>query len=180
LVETKGPDPETPLRDVRLTVGALAGSHGVRGEIKLRLLTDRPDQLAKITTVYLGDNPAPVRLLGYRSHGDQGLIRIEGVTTPERAKELSGTLVKIAGTDARPLEEGEYFLFQLMGLRAIDENGNQLGVVTDLMETGAHDVLVIARPGGGEDLLVPNHENFVIEVAPDRGEIILRPPVYSD
>ncbi len=180
LIETKGPKPETPLKDVRLSVGRLAGSHGVSGELKLRLLTDSPEHLLTIKQVYLGDDPIPLKLLGYRQHGEHALIRLEGVTTPERAKAMGGLTVKISGADARPLAEGEYFLFQLIGLRAVDEEGHELGTVTDLMETGAHDVLVIGRADGGEDLLVPNHPEFVLEVAPERGVIVLRPPVYPE
>lgn len=180
LIETKGPQPDTSLDNVRLSVGRLAGSHGVTGEIKLRLLTDTPEHLQTITQVYLGDDPTPLKLLAYRPHGEHALIRLEGVTTPERAKAMGGLTLKIAGSDARPLAEGEYFLFQLIGLRALDEAGHELGTVSDLMETGAHDVLVIERPEGGEDLLVPNHPQFVMEVAPERGIIVMRPPVYSD
>lgn len=180
LIETKGPKPETPLKDVRLSVGRLAGSHGVTGELKLRLLTDSPEHLHTIKQVYLGDDPTPLKLLGYRPHGEHALIRLEGVTTPERAKAMGGLTVKISGADARPLAAGEYFLFQLIGLRALDEEGRELGTVTDLMETGAHDVLVIERVDGGDDLLVPNHPEFVLEVTPERGVIVLRPPVYPE
>ncbi len=180
LIETKGPLPETPLEAVRLSVGRLAGSHGVTGELKMRLLTDNPEHLKTIKKVYIGDDPIPIPLVGYRPHGEHALIRLEGVTTPERAKAMGGLTVKISGVDARPLEEGEYFLFQLIGLRAVDESGNDLGTVTDMMETGAHDVLVIERTEGGDELLVPNHPQFVLEVAPERGVIVLRPPVYAD
>lgn len=180
LSETAGPAPTTPITEVRLTVGTLAGSHGVRGELRLRLLTDSPDHLHTVKQVFVGDNPNPVRLLGYRPHGDGGLIRLEGVTTPERAKELSGQPVRILGTDARPLEEGEYFLFQLIGLAASDEQGTPLGTVTDLIETGAHDVLVIEPAAGGADLLVPNHPEFVLDISPEKGTITIKPPVYAN
>jgi len=179
LIETKGPAPATPLGDVRLAVGRLAGSHGVHGELKMRVLTDNPDHLRKITKVYLGDDPVPIKLLGYRPHGDLALIRLEGVTTPERAKQMGGLTVRIAGEDARPLEEGEYFLYQLVGLQALDAEGNLLGTVSDLMETGAHDVLVITRENL-PDLLVPNHPEFVLDVRPESGIIVLRPPVYPE
>jgi 16S rRNA processing protein RimM len=111
-------------------------------------------------------------------HGDQMLIHLDGVDTPEEGKRLGGLKVRIRATDARPLEPGEYFLFQLIGLEAVTEEGAVLGTVTDLMETGAHDVLVITAPESPE-LLVPNHPNYVLDVAPERNTIVIRPPVYT-
>ena len=179
LIETAGPAPTTPVADVLLTEGVLAGSHGVRGELKMRVLTDRPDHLATLKRVYVGEPPVPMRLLGVREHGDLLLIRLEGITTPEQAKELSGKPVKIAGSDARPLEAGEYFLFQLIGLTVHDEEGAEIGTVSDLIETGAHDVLVITPAGGGPDILVPNHPQYVVEMNPEQGTLVARLPQYD-
>jgi len=179
LIETNGPEPGTPLTDVLLTEGVLAGSHGVRGELKLRVLTDQPDHLATVKHVFVGEPPKPMRLLGVREHGDLLLIRLEGITTPEQAKELSGKTVKIRATDARPLEDGEYFLFQLIGLAVEDEAGTPVGTVSDLIETGAHDVLVIAPANGGQDILVPNHPEYVLEMVPEAGRLVVRLPVYE-
>lgn len=180
LAETRGPDPATPLADVRLTVGRLGGPHGVHGEIKLRLLTDEPENLEDVSTVYLGERDTPIALESIRFVNDGALVRLEGTDSPETAAKLSGLAVKIAATDTRPLEEGEYFLFQVIGLKAENEQGEPLGTVIDIIETGAHDVLVIgARPGTSEQLLVPSHPEFVVEMLPEEHRIVLRPPVYE-
>lgn len=179
LIETSGPEPSAALTDVLLAEGVLAGSHGVRGELKLRVLTDQPDHFATVKQVYIGEPPVPTRLLGVREHGDLLLIRLEGITTPEQAKAMSGKVVKIAGSDARPLEEGEYFLFQLIGLAVTDEHGATIGTVSDLIETGAHDVLVITPATGGQDILVPNHPAYVLEMSPEAGRLVVRLPVYD-
>jgi 16S rRNA processing protein RimM len=152
----------------------------VRGELKMRILTDDPEHLRKVRRVYLGDAGTPTALKHVRFHQGMALITLAGVTTPEAGAELYGIPVRIAGTDARPLEEGEYFLFQLIGLHAVAEDGTPIGTVTDLIETGAHDVIVIGdRPDAPDDLLVPNHPQFVLDIAPDQGTIIIRPPVYE-
>jgi len=179
LAETAGPSPDAALDSVRLTVGVIAGTHGVHGELKLKVLTDHPEHLPTLRKVYLGDSETPTSVLGLRFQGEQALITLEGVESPEEGKRLGGLKVRIAGSDAKPLEEGEYFLFQLIGLTAADEHGTGLGTVTDLLETGAHDVLVITG-ADGQDLLVPNHPQFVLDVDPERGRIVLRPPVYPD
>lgn len=178
LIDTAGPDPGSSLEDVKLAIGVIAGTHGVNGELKLKLLTDHPEHLSTVQTVYLGDSDRPTRLLGVRFHGNQALITLDGVSTPESGKLLGGLKVRIAGADVRPLEEGEYFLFQLIGLQATTGQSAAIGVVTDIIETGAHDVLVIT-PDAGPDILVPNHPQYVREIAPEHGRIVIELPVYS-
>jgi 16S rRNA processing protein RimM len=179
LIETAGPTPESILGDVRLAIGTLAGPHGLDGEIKLRVVSDHPEHIPTLSTVYLGDSEEPVRMVSARQHGDLMLIRLEGITTPEEAKLLGRLPVRVAATDLRPLEPGEYFLYQLIGLEARTPAGETLGTVTDLIETGANDVLVISQPGT-PDLLVPNHPQFVHEIAPERTLIVIEPPVYNN
>jgi 16S rRNA processing protein RimM len=180
LSQTRGPEPSTSLDDVRLAIGTIGGTHGVRGELKLKLLTDRPEHLTTIRRVYLGSSDEPIQVNGLRFHGDDALISLAGVDNPEEGKKLGGLTVRIAGSDAKPLEEGEYFLFQLIGLRAETEDGTEVGEVTDLLETGAHDVLVIQPTQGGEDILIPNHPEYVVATEPEAGRIIVRVPVYRD
>ncbi len=178
LIDTTGPDPDASLEGIRLTIGVIGGTHGVQGELKLKVLTDHPEHLASIRTVYLGDSDTPLALESVRFQGDQGLIRLEGITTPEQGRLLGGLKVRIDGTDAKPLEEGEYFLFQLIGLAAVTSEGDPIGTVTDILETGAHDVLTI-RPPSGPDILVPNHPRFVLDIAPQHNRIVIELPVYA-
>jgi 16S rRNA processing protein RimM len=177
LIQTPGPAPDDTLASIKLTVGVIAGTHGVNGELKLKLLTDHPEHLPTIRSVYLGESDEPTAVKGFRFQGDQGLIHLDGIDNPEDGKRLGGLKVRILGSDAAPLEEGEHFLFQLIGLTAETESGERLGVVSDLLETGAHDVLVI-QPDSGDEILVPNHPEYVREVVPDERRIVVVPPVY--
>lgn len=180
LFESKGPDPTIPPEDVRLMVGRLIGTHGVRGDIKMRVLTDDPDNLLDIEAIYLGERDTPIRLEHIRFTNDGALIKLEGTDSPEDAALLSGLAVKIAGTDATPLEEGEFFLYQLIGLKAYLEDETFVGTVVDLIETGAYDVLVIAgRPGEPGEIMIPNHPDFVPEIDPAKGRLIVRPPEWD-
>lgn len=186
LIDTRGPEPSDPIESVRLTIGRIGGPHGLGGEMRMTLLTDSPDHLLELDHVYLGDRDNPVSLEGVRFHGDTALISLAGVETPEDVRKLGGLAVKIDGLDAKPLAEDEYFLYQLIGLRAISQDGTDIGVVVDLIETGAHDVLVIAPDGSGSaanrgnDLLIPNHPVYVHEINPGKGVIVVTRPVYPD
>jgi 16S rRNA processing protein RimM len=177
LVDTAGPDPATPPEETRLAIGVIVGTHGLRGEAKLRLSTDDPERLTKVKRIYIGDDETPRRLRGVRFHGGLALLQIAGVDNPEAADTLRGETIRISGKDVRPLEAGEFFLYQLVGLAAYDEDGQKLGTLVDIIETGTNDVLVI-KSDAGDELLVPNHPDFVPAIEPEKGRLTVRPPVY--
>jgi len=150
----------------------------VRGEFKVRLQTDDPEHLLTIKRLYLGDETTPRTVLGVRLHDGNALIRLQGISTPETVERFRGTPLRIRGTDARPLDANEYFLYQMIGLDVFDESGNRLGQVTDLMETGANDVLVIAPDEGGADILLPSHPDVIVSMDLAAGNIVVRPLTY--
>ena len=152
--------------------------HGVRGEFKVRLQTDDPAHLLTIKRLYLGDETTPRTVLEARLHAGNALMRLQGISTPETVERFRGTPLRIRGSDARPLAAGEYFLYQIIGLEVFDESGNRLGRVTDLMETGANNVLVVAPDDGGADILLPSHPDVVIAMDPAAGRVVVRPLTY--
>jgi 16S rRNA processing protein RimM len=180
LAGTRGPDPDTPLADVFLTVGILIGSHGLDGELRMKLVTDDPGQLDDIETVYLGERHLPYAIETVRFHNGVALIRLAGVADVVTADAMRGLSVRIAGADARPLEEGEFYLYQVIGIEARDERGDPIGTVTDVLETGANMVLVVTPPDGAKDELFPSIPDVVIDLNPGAGYVILRPQTYWD
>jgi 16S rRNA processing protein RimM len=180
LVNTAGPDPDVPLEDVRLAIGSIGGTHGTDGELRMRLATDEPDHLRRIKRVYVGDEPGPRRLLDIRFHAGVALIRLSGVRTPEEAAALLGLPVRISGQDARPLKEGEFYYYQVIGVTAYDEAGETVGTVTDILETGANDVFVINPPDGGKEILIPNIPSAVLSIDSGARRMVIRPLVYWD
>jgi 16S rRNA processing protein RimM len=177
LAETPGPKPGDDLSQVKLTVAVIERSHGVRGEMRARITTDHPEQLATFKTLYLGDEATPRKVLGMRPHQDRVLIRLAGIDTPEAVKALSGTPLRILGSQAAPLAEGEYFLFQLLENEVVDESGAVIGQLIDIMETGANEVYVIKRPDA-PDLLLPNIPNVVLSIDPDAKRIVVKPDEF--
>jgi 16S rRNA processing protein RimM len=177
LSETAGPDPATPPHETRLAIGVVVGTHGLQGELKLRLSTDDPEHLSRVKRVYIGDDDTRRRVQGVRFHSGFALLKVAGVNNPEQANALRGEKIRISGKDARPLDEGEFFYYQLVGLVAVDEDGTKIGTVFDIIETGTNDVLVI-KTEAGDEMLVPNHPDFVPAVEPDKGRLTVKPPDY--
>jgi 16S rRNA processing protein RimM len=166
------------LAEVRLAIGTLGAPHGVHGELRLHLTTDDPEHAQTVKRVYLDGEEQPRRVIRLRRHGHEALIRLRGITTPEAARALQGRVVRIAGADARTPTPGEFFLYQIIGLKVADEAGAELGTVTDLLETGANDVFVVSPAGGDPDLLLPNVPDVVLEIVPAEGRMVVRPPLY--
>lgn len=149
----------------------------MRGEFKVRLQTDHPDHLLTLKRIFLGDEATPRTVLGARLHAGNALMRLQGISSPETVERFRGTPLRIRASDAKPLAADEYFLYQIIGLEAFDEVDNWLGTVTDLMETGANDVLVIT-PEAGTPMLLPSHPDVVLSMDPAAGRIVVRPPRY--
>jgi len=179
LAETAGPAPGAAPADVRLTVAVIERPHGVRGELQARITTDTPDRLLRLKSLFLGDEAAPRKVQSVRFHKDRMLFRLGGITTPEQVRALYGTPLRIPGSAAAPLGEGEYFLYQLIDSTVVDEEGAELGTLVDIIETGANEVYVV-RPANGEpDLLLPNIPSVVLGIDVEKARITVRLPEYA-
>jgi 16S rRNA processing protein RimM len=135
---------------------------GLRGELKVELLTDYPEQLGRLHTVYLGPQAEPWAVEGVRLHKGAALFKLTGCDDRTAAEALRGALVQIALEDAVPLEEGEYYEHQIVGLKVVGEDGTLLGKITEVISTGANDVYLVVGPGG--ELLLPAIESVILEI----------------
>lgn len=143
-----------------LAVGKLRHAHGVRGEMLMEVLTDFPERLKPGTDLYLHQQAEPLRLLKTRPHSHGLLVTIEGITTPEAVAQFRNQLVYVPTQDRPPLEEGEFYHHQLIGLDVVTTDGEPLGSAESIIETGASDVLVV-RQAAREDIMVPIVDEFI-------------------
>lgn len=132
----------------------------------MKLLTAYPEHLSGIETLFLGPDYEPYRVTRMRRHSEGMIIHFSGMTDRDAAEDLRGLMVHIHIDDAIPLEDGEYYLFQIEGIRVVADTGDELGRLTGLLETGANDVYVITRPDGGE-VLLPAIPDVILNVDVD-------------
>lgn len=163
-----------------LLLGEVLRPHGVRGELKVRVLTDYPERIAELETVYIGDAPDDDDATSYhvqhmRPQNEYGLLKLEGVDTREEADMFRQLYVMVALEDAVPLEEGEFYIYQLIGLNVQTEDGQVLGTLTEVLETGANDVYIVDSLKHGE-VLIPALENTIIKTDIEAGVLIVKLP----
>jgi len=168
-----------------LSIGEVVRPHGVRGELRVRILTEYPERLNIHTHFYLAHPAFTEKVYRYavermRLRRDVLLLKLEGCDDRTAAEALRGMLVQIPLEDAVPLEEGEYYLFQLLGVDVETEQGEWLGRIVEVLETGANDVYVVRGPRG--EVLVPAIGEVVrsLDLAAKRMVIHLMPGLLGD
>ena len=158
---------------VFLVVGKLRKPHGVRGEMIMEVLTDFPERLAVGCTLYVGKDYHPLQVRSLRWHNTMMLVAFQGMTSPEAVGEWRNAWVFVPAEDIPSLEDGEYYHHQLLGLAAITEEAERLGLVTDILETGSNDVLVV-QPASGAEILLPFTDEVIQEINLEEGIIHVR------
>jgi 16S rRNA processing protein RimM len=148
---------------VYLAVGTLRRSHGIRGDLLLDVLTDFPERLKPGTYLYVGDKKQPIKISHRRPHNDGLLLGFEGVTNTEHASKYRAQTVYVRAVDRPALPEGEYYHHQIIAMNVVDEAGTPLGVITEIIETGANDVYVVKNEAGRE-ILLPALKHVLLDV----------------
>ena len=135
----------------RVALAAVAGAHGVRGEVRLKLFSDSVESLKRYDIVYVAG--AKRKLESIRSGSSGAVARIEGIGDRSAAEALRGSLVEVDRSALPPLDEGEYYHADLIGLPAVDQSGAAIGTVVAVENYGAGDLLEIQIPDGKHSLI---------------------------
>ena len=141
----------SPAAGRRIALAAVAGAHGVKGELRLKLFSDGVESLARHSRLYVGGRE--LALNDIKDGGKTAIARFEGINDRSAAEALRGSLVEVDRNQLPPLEEGEYYHADLVGLPCADEAGNALGTVAAIENFGAGDLLEVERPNGQRSLI---------------------------
>ncbi len=158
-----------------LLLGRVLRPHGVRGEVRIEVLTAYPERIVAGRQVFVGPNPQDRRSATQhtvtRSHKHKNLLilQFEGIEDREAADALRGQFVMVTLENAVPLAEGELYLFQLIGLAVYTDEGEHLGRITDVIETGANDVYVVHGAHG--EVLLPAIDECILELDIQGGKV---------
>ena len=148
---------------VYLVVGTLRRSHGIRGDLLVEVITAFPERLKPGTYVYVGEKKLALKITRRRPHNQGLILGFEGISTAEATVKYRAQTIYVRAEDRPPLPEGEYYHHQIIGLNVVDEAGSELGVVTEIIETGANDVYVV-KNAAGREILLPALKEVLLEV----------------
>lgn len=136
----------------------------------MEILTDFPERLKPGVEVYLGEDHQPIKIASCRGDLRRFLIRFDRYTNVDQVGELRNQMIYVAVANLPDLPADEYYVHQLIGLKVITDDGQELGQVESILETGANDVLLVRSPSGAE-LLIPNIQQVVLQIDLEAGRM---------
>lgn len=151
--------------DELLQVGIISSTHGIRGEVKVYPTTDDINRFKKLKKVILdtGREKKELEIEGVKFFKQFAILKFKGVDNINDIERYKGKSLFVARADAVKLAEDEYFIADMIGLNVVTEDGQEFGLLTDVMETGANDVYVIETKDKKE-VLIPAIKECILEV----------------
>jgi len=155
-----------------LEVGKVVTTHGVRGDVKVIPWCDTANFICNFDTLYTKNGETAFKVVRARVLGNMAILRFEGIDDPNKADKLRQTVLYIDRDDAK-LEEGSYFVADLIGLEVYDEQGKLYGKIKDVLKTGANDVYEI--DDGGKLYYIPAIPSVVLDTDIENGKMTIYP-----
>jgi len=153
-----------------LAVGQIINTHGINGELKVYPLTDDIRRFRKLESVFI--EGIEKKIVWCKLQSDKVILKIEGIDSIEEAHKYFTKYIEVKREDAVKLPENTFFVADLIGCSVYDSNGENLGVIFDVLHTGSNDVYWIKE---GKELLIPALKDIVIEVDIINKKIIIKP-----
>jgi 16S rRNA processing protein RimM len=129
----------------------------------MSIMTDFPERLKPGMVLFLGIEHTPVTIKSLRHHNRGLLIALEGFNSREEVAVFRNYELFVRADDRPPLPEGEYYLHQIIGLNVVSDEGQNLGVITEWIETGANGVYIV-RDEAGKEILLPDIDEVVLKI----------------
>ena len=154
----------------RLQVGVITSTHGVRGEVKVFPTTDDARRFKRLKEVILdtGKEQITLEIEGVKFFKQFVILKFKGIDNINDVEKYRQKSLFVTRKNAVRLSKDEYFIADLMGLKVQNEDGEEIGVLKDVMETGANDVYVISL-NDGRELLLPAIKQCVLHVDVEAG-----------
>lgn len=162
-----------------LVAGKLRKSHGLNGEMWIEVLTDYPELFNQDIPVFISEKFKEILVKSFRQAGKLGLIRFEGFDTSESLRAFNNEYLYFESKNMPALQEEEYYHHELIGLEVRDENGEVLGTLTEILETGANDVYVITLRDGKKDLLIPAIKSVIQKIDIESKLMVISPQEWD-
>lgn len=148
-----------------LRVGVIANTHGIRGEVKVFPTTDEKERFKDLKKVILdtGKEQKVLEIQSVRFFKNLVILKFKGIDNINDIEMYKGKDLLVTREDAVPLEEGEYFIADLLDLDVYSDEDEKIGVLYDVMQTGANDVYVV-KTEEGKEILLPAIDECILDI----------------
>lgn len=164
--------------DKEIIIGKIVAPHGVRGDIRILPLTEKPELFLDLEYLLL-EGGKKLTVKNARFQKRMILVTTKEVTSMNEAELLRDKNIYIKAEDLPELEEDEFYVADLVGIPVYDLEGNQIGTFKDSLSTGSNDVYIIAVPGA-KDILVPALKEYFKEINLAEKRIVVKLPEWTD
>ena len=157
-----------------LQVGVITSTHGIRGEVKVFPTTDDPKRFRKLKQVILdtGKEQLDMEIASVKFFKNMVIVKFKGIDDINDVEKYRKAGIYVTRENAIPLGENEYFIADLIGLRVISDEEEELGVIDDVLQTGANDVYIVKKEQT-PDLLIPAIKDCIKNVNIEEGTMIV-------
>ncbi len=153
-----------------IAIGQVGKPHGIKGEVKVLPLTDDLRRFRRLTYVIIKGVEYKVEFV--KLQADRAILKLAGFDAPEPLAALKDEYVEVRFEDAVKKKKDEYFIDELRGMQVFDSEGEDLGIIYDVIQTGSNDVYWIQKP---KQLLIPAMKTIVISIDVDGNKMVIRP-----
>lgn len=153
-------------------IGQIVNTHGVKGHVKVKPFTDDVEQFETLGKILVVKNKETIEMEieEVKYHKDMVLLKLKGVDDMTAAERYKGCYIKIHRSNARELEEGEYFIADIIGSDVYTDEGEHLGKVDDIYNTGSNDIYVV-KDELGKQILLPAIKDVLLDIDVEKQKV---------
>lgn len=154
-------------------VGVVTSTHGLKGEVKVFPTTEDPSRFKKLKQVILdtGRERLELEVASARFFKNMVIVKFKGIDDINDVEKYRKATLWVTRENAIPLEEDEWYVADLIGMKVTSDEGEDLGTLTDVMQTGANDVYVVTKKG--QEILIPSIRQCILEVNVEEGTMLV-------
>ncbi len=159
-----------------VVIGKIVKAHGLKGEVKVKPLTDNPKRFKRLSSVIIERNRGELEELEISRavvQAHEVYLSFKDIRNREKAQNLRGAFICIKREDILPLEKGRFYHFEVIGFEVITVSGKSLGFVEEFMDLPANDVLVCRK--NEKEFLIPVIKDVIVDIDKEAGKVIIQP-----
>lgn len=155
-----------------LRVGVIATTHGIKGEVKVFPTTDEIERFKDLKQVFLdtGKEYIPLEIEGVKFFKQMAILKFKGIDDINEIEKYRGKDLLVTRDNAIKLKEDEYFVYDLIDSEVITEEGEKLGILTEILKTAANDVYVV-RTEEDKEVLLPAIKECILNIDAEKKKI---------